>query len=203
MTRLVSAPQISALVYETSHNVQPVLRRIVDLARAEGITVVGLLQKSETRPGRSRCDMVLEDLYRGEAIAISQDRGEAARACRLDVGELLRAMTAARKSLDANPDMLVLNKYGKAEAEGGGMRPLIAEAVERGVPLLIAVPKCNLESWRTFAGDLAVEYNAEGLDATDPGLATGIASAILGGVRFGVPGPGSSNAPGSSSGPMP
>jgi hypothetical protein len=40
---------------------------------------------------------------------------------------------------------------------------LIAEAVEREVPVLVAVPWGNLDRWRRFAGDLAVEYELENL----------------------------------------
>ncbi len=57
----------------------------------------------------------------------------------------------------------MLNKFGKTEAEGGGTRALIAAAVARGVPVLIAVPDRNLESWRAFAGELAVELRLEDL----------------------------------------
>ena len=72
-------------------------------------------------------------------------------------------MARARNALATAPDLLVVNKFGKTECEGSGCRPLIAEAVEREVPVLVAVPWGNLDGWRRFAGDLAVEYRLEDL----------------------------------------
>jgi len=61
----------------------------------------------------------------------------------------------------SSPDLLVFNKFGKAECEGGGLLDLIAGAMERRVAVVIGVPQGNLAAWRSFAGDLAVELSAD------------------------------------------
>ncbi len=101
--------------------------------------------------------MVLEEIASGECLPISQDRGPHARGCSLDVGQLLAAMQLVRAQLASRPDLLVLNKFGKTEAEGGGFRELIAEAIEEGISVLIAVPWRNIESWRLFTGGASRE----------------------------------------------
>ncbi|MGK3946480.1 DUF2478 domain-containing protein, partial [Streptomyces caeruleatus] len=53
--------------------------------------------------------------------------------------------------------LLVLNKFGKIEAEGGGMCGVMAKALERGIPVVIGVPARNLEAWRNFADEFATE----------------------------------------------
>ncbi len=55
----------------------------------------------------------------------------------------------------------MVNKFGKIEADGGGLRGAIAEAVGLGIPVLVGVPARNLDRWRAFAGPLAVELPAE------------------------------------------
>jgi hypothetical protein len=60
-------------------------------------------------------------------------------------------------SLDNDPALLVLNKFGKAEVEGGGMYGLMAKALERGIPSIIGVPVRNLDAWRSFAGEFSTE----------------------------------------------
>ena len=55
------------------------------------------------------------------------------------------------------PDMLILNKFGKMEASGAGLIPLITAAIQAEVPVLIGVPPVNLAAWRAFAGDIATE----------------------------------------------
>lgn len=149
---------IDAVIYSEGRDVDRLLQRVVVLATERGLRSAGFIQIDAPRPGRTRCDMRLHSLLTGEAVAISEDRGPGARGCRLDADELLRATTLARKDLASRPDLLVINKFGKVEAEGGGFRSLIAEAVDFGVPVLIGVPWRNIDPWRSFAGDLAREW---------------------------------------------
>ena len=37
------------------------------------------------------------------------------------------------------------------QAEGGGLRDLLARAVAHEIPTLVGVPRRNMESWRRFA----------------------------------------------------
>lgn len=161
---------ITALVYTDSDAADRALRSIAATLLEHGCRLAGLVQHNTPRPGRSRCDMVLEELASGELLGISQDRGPLARGCALDVGQLLQAMQIVRAGLVDRPDLVILNKFGKTEAEGAGFRPLIGEAIEAGLPLLIAVPWRNIESWRHFAGDLAREVELEHLPPDGAGL---------------------------------
>lgn len=163
MSRLQPSAPIVAITYGDGQRVASVMDRIANHLAAEGYRLAGLVQRNVARPGRSRCDMFLEELASGSIISISQDRGRGARGCHLDVEALLSAMARARDALATAPDLLIVNKFGKTECEGGGCRPLIAEAVERGVPVLVAVPCGNLEGWRAFAGELAREYELDEL----------------------------------------
>jgi nucleoside-triphosphatase THEP1 len=167
MSRLTPPAPIVAILYSDGREVDPVIRRIADRLQAEGWSCAGFVQRELPRPDRSRCDMILEDLVTGVSVVISQDRGPGARGCRLDLSELLRAATLVRAALAEGPDLLIVNKFGKSEGEGGGFRPLIAEAVERGVPVLVAVPWRNIDSWRRFAADLATEHELADLPCQD------------------------------------
>lgn len=148
---------ITALVYTDSDLADRALREIALALIERGRHLAGLVQHNQPRPGRSRCDMVLEELSSGELVAISQDRGPLARGCALDIGQLLSAMELVRTPIAAGPDLVILNKFGKTEAEGGGFRDIIADVIARGIPLLMAVPWRNIDSWRLFAGDFARE----------------------------------------------
>lgn len=140
------------------------LHRTVRQLEAMSLRLAGVMQRDDLRAGRVGCNMLLDDLMSGETIAISQDLGPYARRCRLDVGELLRATHLVAAALDQRPDVPMLNKFGKTEAEGGGFCDFTAQAVEAPVLVLIAPPYCNLHQWRAFAGDLAREVTLEGLD---------------------------------------
>lgn len=160
-----TSPGIIALLYTDSDAGDAALREIALRLMERGARLAGLVQHNRPRPGRSRCDMILEDLTSGDLVGIAQDRGPHARGCALDLGQLATAIQTVRAGLALGPDLVILNKFGKTEAEGGGLRPVIAEAVEAGVPLVIAVPWRNIEGWRAFVGDLAREVD---LDRSGP-----------------------------------
>lgn len=163
MSRLQPTTPIIAIVYGEGARIAPTLDRVARHLAVNGLLLAGFVQRDMERIGRSRCDMVLVDLATGETVAISQDRGEGARGCRLDVEALLNAVVRTRSSLAMKPDLVIVNKFGKTECEGGGCRSLIVDAIDHNVPVLVAVPRGNLECWRRFAGDLATEYNLDAL----------------------------------------
>lgn len=106
-----------------------------------------------------RCDVYLEDLSTGLRTALFENRGSEARGCRLDGAALAHVTACVERSLAANPGLLILNKFGKSEAEGEGMRDLIAKALDQGIPVIIGVPERNLPAFRDFAGELSVELS--------------------------------------------
>jgi hypothetical protein len=79
------------------------------------------------------------DLRSGSAIDIWHHRGKGARGCRLDESRLLEAEPALRVAIAERVDLLVINRFGRAENLGRGMVDTIASAIEAGIPILTAV----------------------------------------------------------------
>ena len=158
MPFLTSPASVTALIYLDGFAIDTLMRRIAGYLASEGVALAGFLQLDLPRDGQSRCDMVLEELASGERIQISESRGEHARGCRLDTRELARAEALAINAVERRPDLLLINKFGKTEAHGGGFRALLACALERDVPVLIAVPARNIEAWRVFAADFSADW---------------------------------------------
>jgi hypothetical protein len=151
---------IAAIVYSDGVYPDRVIARAIAPLQALGIALAGALQV-EPVAGRHPCDMLLQDLASGEVHAIAEHRGREARGCRLDVGLLTEIGEDVLQSLhDERPRLLVVNKFGKIEADGGGLRQIVAEAVDLGIPVLVGVPARNLDRWRAFAGSLAVKLPA-------------------------------------------
>lgn len=161
MPKLASSSPIVAVVYTDGTLAGRILERAASALEDAGHACAGFVQRDEPRKGRRRCDMILVDLTTGERVQISEDRGPGARGCHLQPDVLLSAMATAREALSEATAILVLNKFGKSEGEGGGFRPLIADALERSIPVLIGVPWRNIESWREFAGAFAREVEAD------------------------------------------
>ncbi|WP_420005739.1 DUF2478 domain-containing protein [Arenibacterium sp. LLYu02] len=124
-----------------------------------GIRTAGIVQTNTECYDNKLCDMDVRVLPAGETIRISQSLGEGARGCRLNPGALERAVGLVTAGLAAEPapQILLVNKFGKHEADGRGMRPIIAEALAMGLPVLSGVNRMNVDAFERFAEGLAVE----------------------------------------------
>ena len=148
-----------AIVYPDNDYPVAAFEALVAQCRGAGLSLAGVLQHRIDETPERRCDLILEDLSTGDRTAIFEDRGAGAAGCRLDEAALADAAARIEGSLENAPDVLVLNKFGKAECAGGGLLDLIAKAMDRNTTVVIGVPKSNLEAWRGFAGDFAVELS--------------------------------------------
>jgi hypothetical protein len=138
-----------------------VLGDAAGLIAQAGLRPAGVVQINVERPQRFHCDMDLHILPEGPVINITQDLGANARGCRLDAGALENAVAAVSTRLAAGSDLLILNKFGKHEAEGRGFRPVIAEALERGLPVILGVNALNLDAFLTFSAGLGEQLPAD------------------------------------------
>ena len=143
------------------------LWEFADSLQARGFSLAGVVQTNSDRPGSHHCDMDVRVLPSGPMIRISQVLGEESRGCRLNPAALEEAVALAEAGLERSPDLLIINKFGKHEAEGRGFRPLIAEALARDIPVLLGVNALNSQAFEEFSGGYAEEIaaNAEGLAA--------------------------------------
>ena len=129
------------------------MRLFVAAARRDGARLVGFLQ--ERGPGCGRHDAALRDLASGEVLAIMQDLGPGASGCHVDPAAIAAAAGRLGRALDAgDPDLVVVNRFGKLECEGGGMLAELGEAVARGLPVVVCVPRRFGDAWAAFAGGL-------------------------------------------------
>jgi nucleoside-triphosphatase THEP1 len=128
------------------------IAEVAALLEGDGVRLAGTVQSNHERPGRRKCDMDLRILPDGPVVRISEDRGDLARGCTLDSGALEQTVVAVQQRLD-HAEVLIINKFGKREAEGKGLVPVIAEALERGLPVLIGVNGLNLAAFLAFAAE--------------------------------------------------
>jgi nucleoside-triphosphatase THEP1 len=154
-------PLLAALVYNEQSYPDEIFKRVVDRCRLQKIRLAGVIQHRPRDPGH-RCDMLLEDVASGRKTSIFAGQGRGAKGCQLDEYAMLQMVSEIELALKNGPDLVVLNKFGKVEAEGMGMRDLIAQAVCMGIPVIIGVPVRNLQAWREFAGEFSIELNGSG-----------------------------------------
>ncbi len=152
------------LAYTMSEERGQIDRILADLAArmiAEGVNLSGVVQTNSGNCDHNHCDMDVQVLPDGAIFRISQSLGKEAKGCRLDPGALEKAVGAVAGTLSEDTALLIVNKFGKHEAEGRGFRPVIAEALARDIPVLLGVSKLSLAAFRDFAGDAAEFVEAE------------------------------------------
>ncbi len=160
----VHSRPVAAIIYANEVYPDAVFKGLVQRCRAQGRSLSGVLQHQAFPGGDRRCDVILEDLATGHRTALFENRGTGARGCRLDEAALAEATARIEGSLEHVPHLLILNKFGKVECEGGGLRDLIASAIDRGIPVVIGVPERNVDAWRRFAGEFAIELSDDALE---------------------------------------
>ncbi len=135
--------------------VDALLLRLGQGLLAGGWPLSGVVQMNrELRAGRA-CDMDLQVLGYDHVVRISQDLGPHARGCRLDTAALERAVGLVDGALERAPALLIINKFGKSEAEGRGFRDVIGRALSNGVPVLTGVASAHLDAFLAFSDGMA------------------------------------------------
>ena len=117
---------------------------------------VGTVQIN-TESDAGPCDMDVKILPDGGIIRISQALGRASRGCRLDPAALEAAVGLVEAELAKGADCLIVNKFGKHEAEGRGFRPVIADALAKDIPVLVGINRLNRDAFLDFVGGFATE----------------------------------------------
>ena len=114
--------RLAAINYDGKRGaaVDEVLAETAGKLRRDGVNIAGAIQWNEPAPNRRRCRMMLEDLASGRRILASEDRGPHARGCHLNASALEEAAVLATSSIERGVDLVIINRFGKQEAEGRG-----------------------------------------------------------------------------------
>jgi hypothetical protein len=143
-----------AVIYDDGIAADRMLSDLGYALRDSRVRVKGLVQRNTFKRDRTKCDMELEELGSGMMFQLSEHRGKHAGGCRLDREALTSAAALIGPSLKGDCELLIINKFGRSEVEGRGLREVIVEAVEREIATIVGVPRRNLEVWRRFADGL-------------------------------------------------
>lgn len=172
----------AAIVDDGQSGVDALLASIARRQRDRGRQVRGIVMTH--RGSGSGCAaeaMVLVDIHRGDEYVVSQPLGACATACRADPQGFARASQVLRRAADETPDLVIANRFGRLEAEGGGFRAELLELMARDIVLLTTVAARYVDDWRRFTdGDDAALLLPADEAAIEAWLAQTLAPATLG-----------------------
>jgi hypothetical protein len=140
--------------------VQRLFGKLVDRWRPS-LRLAGVVAEDHGLADRACSAGYLRSLGSGERFQIFQDLGPGAKACHLAGEGALAAAVAVQRDIAGGCDLVLLNKFGKLEASGGGLREAFSEAIESGVPVLTSVSPTFATAWTEFAGSRFVVLPAE------------------------------------------
>ena len=113
-------------------------------AASRGLRLGGLIQ-------RGHHDAVMVDLESGTVFPIMQKLGRDG-GCAVDTQAVAAASMVVRGAVERKLDLVVVNKFGQLEADGGGLADEMMLAMAEDVPLLTTVSVDRLESWLRYCG---------------------------------------------------
>ncbi|MDH7787485.1 hypothetical protein QBD01_003512 [Ochrobactrum sp. 19YEA23] len=160
-------PSLAAIHCVKDLPVDHFLVDVVARARDEGLRVTGFLQYRGAKTDECCRTISVENIDSGEVRLISQPLGAGSAGCRLDPAALADIAGELLVELDMPTDLLVVNRFGKGECEGHGLRAVIETAFARGVPVLTIVRDTYADGWRDFAGHFGVLLAADQQSVTD------------------------------------
>ena len=144
---------LAAIPYAGGFLIDDLMQDVAARLKRRGLRLGGVVQHNDAACDDRCLAMSLEDLASGRRFPISQDLGAGASGCHLDAAGLAAAAVAFSDALAGRADLVIVNRFGKQEAVGEGLREEIAAVLLAGLPLLIAVRRDFLSAWRDFAGD--------------------------------------------------
>ena len=170
MLRLESAepPCVAAVDGSDGIQVQRIFAALAHAWQQAGIRVGGVIEETHiSSPGMVCSDLVLRDLADGAIYPISQKLGLGSRSCGLDSGGLASACASVERSVRSGCDVVVISKFGKQEAAGGGLVDAFAAAIDVDVPVLTSVSRRWHQHWLAFSGTLSefVKPQPEAIEA--------------------------------------
>ncbi|MEJ5978198.1 DUF2478 domain-containing protein [Novosphingobium sp. PS1R-30] len=134
-----------------SEDIQRLLAEFVARHR-EGARIVGLIEDGGEGRDRQCGPGTLLSLADGNRYAMFQDLGAGSAACAFDPEGVVFAAESVARQIAQGCDLVVLNKFGKYEAENrSGLVSAFQAAIVAEVPVLTSVSPRQAAAWDAFA----------------------------------------------------
>jgi hypothetical protein len=145
---------LAALVFGKPDEADRLLSEFVQELMIEGHRVVGLIQMRLGDGGAA-----VSVLPTGETIPLAPRLDTPWNSSRLGACDLRPAATRIDPLIESGADLLIINRFGKLEAEGAGLVDEIAHALRLDIPVVVAVPSFRFLEWLSFCNGMGVKLS--------------------------------------------
>jgi len=154
---------LAGALYPSRQRELGVLRAFAEEVRANGWRVGGIVQEILKDEDDLTIGIDAIELDTGHRFAINRptDSDRINKTCSLDPAVLAEASGALDRAIRSHMDLVIVEKFGEQEQQGGGLADEILRSVSEGIPTLVAVPDGVREVWREFTGEMGEELSFE------------------------------------------
>lgn len=156
-----TTPILAGIVYRMREPVDDLIDRVRSELTGEGIKIGGVRQDSAWDEQHQRKTLVVREINGAWEVPILQFRGKEARGCRLDPFAITDLSQRLDSLFQSEMDLMIVNRFGRAESESRGLRDVFERAALDRIPLLVAVREDYCEAWRNFHDGMGVELALE------------------------------------------
>lgn len=123
-----------------------------------GVRVGGVIQTiTPGIEGQCAASIQVVDVRSDAVFNVWENRGLDAKGCRLNEAGLLEMEPTLLGAIEDRVDLLLVNRFGRAESLGRGLIGCFAAAIDARVPVLTAVREPYDIEWQRFHGGMGVE----------------------------------------------
>ena len=161
LSRAPGSPAILAIVYADGAVAGSFIANLGYRLRDAGVAVAGIVPYRSSTARNGQCGVEVEELASRLVLQLAEDENPQPFGCRVDPEAISEAAALISSSLRKAPNVVIFNKFGKLEAEGGGLRETITEAIQLGIPVITGVPRRNIGIFRELTEGLAEETQVD------------------------------------------
>lgn len=148
---IMAPPRLLAVRGAPNILVQALFRELALIWRTAGLRVAGVVEDVFYAPDSGEPTRWLRDLATGVRYPVTQTLGPGSSACRIDGSGFASACVAIERAVRRGCDLAIISKFGKLEAERGGLADAFRITLDAGIPTVTAVPAYAEEAWLAFA----------------------------------------------------
>jgi hypothetical protein len=145
---------LAAVVYGAGDDPDRLISGFAADLRRAGCRPVGVVQLGRScQADDPRLGVTL--LPDGEVVGLALNDAPTS-GCRLDRDRLASLSMRLAAAIEDGADLVIINRFGRSEAEGEGLLDLIPQALGADIPVLIAVPEQRFAAWIKFSEGMNV-----------------------------------------------
>ncbi len=153
---------IAAVRYQRKFDIDLLFANVCKALLERGARVGGVIQIiTPGIEGQCAASIKVVDVRSDAVFDVWENRGLDAKGCRLNEAGLLEMEPTLLAAIEDRVDLLLVNRFGRAESLGRGLISCFAAAIDAGVPILTAVREPYDIEWQRFHGGMGVELPSE------------------------------------------